>query len=492
MSMRIAYVGRRLASSFAAFLVSLLLIAWGALHLDTEYGTGFFYRYSDLEILVSLLSIPAVIAGTIFFLTGCSTSVSKAERAVLESSGVVSQPFRAQVVGVQWLNPLVRRDYPTEWQLLWTLGLAAPNGDDYKVKTKSQKFTTVQPVASIVSTWDGRVTFTRFLGGYVREVLLPFRHRYAASPTYFYTVQPESQKLWRELAGIHIELAIPARQDLNPVEAASIVQKAIISQFGIGGRPSISSRSTPPDVRVSAGNSNIGFTSLSAALDYLQSHPSETVWAMTWDAPEHPRDERMSENIVILILAGSNFDTEREHLAWIGRPATRNAKDFEVQPGQPRLVQAWRAAIDEAAYNAGRPLTDVGYLIHDAGKASDAAGKRIATLGQALGEPLPEFDILKQGFNNTALMGDTGAGTALTNVALAIAYAHHKGTSVLVAGTAEADTAAAVVVTPPARARVLDPSKDWFRARGERNAYLPWWGLRRDVDWSQLMQGFSE
>ena len=145
-----------------------------------------------------------------------------------------------------------------------------------------------------------------------------------------------------------------------------------------------------------------------------------------------------------------------------------------------------------AASNAGRPLTEIGYLIHDAGKASDVAGKRLAAVGQALGEPLPEFDILKQGFNNTALMGDTGAGTALTNVALAIAYAHHKGTPVLVAGTAEKDTAAAVIVTPPARARVFDPSKDWFRARDEVNTGLPWWGMRRDVDWSQYIQGFSE
>ncbi|AWI77801.1 hypothetical protein CEW83_17290 [Parazoarcus communis] len=483
---------KRIALSLIVFISCLVLVTWGAQHIELNYGTVSFSQYSALEILVRLLTIPVLVATTFFYLAGCSTNGPTAPAAMHESAEAAVQPFRAQVVGVQWMNPLVRRDYPTEWQLLWTLSLASPNKGDYKIQTKPQKFTSVQPVASIVSNIFKDKTIEDFFFSYIDGIFRPFRNRYASNPNYFYTVQPKSQKLWRELAGIHVEIALPDRPDLNAEAAKEIVQKAIISQFGIGGRPTISSRSTPPDVRITAGNANAGFTSLSAALDYLESHPTESVWAMNWDAPEFPLDERMSENFTLLILAGPNFDTEREPLAWIGRPATRNAKDFEVQSGQPRLVQAWRAAIDEAAYNAGRPLTDVGYLIHDAGMASDAAGKRLATLGQALGEPLPEFDILKQGFNNTALMGNTGAGTALTNVALAIAYAHHKGTPVLVAGTAEPDTAAAVVVTPPARARVFDPSKDWFRARGERNAYLPWWGLRRDVDWSLYMQGFSE
>ncbi|PKO80756.1 MAG: hypothetical protein CVU19_10665 [Betaproteobacteria bacterium HGW-Betaproteobacteria-13] len=445
-----------------------------------------------MEVLVRLFTIPVLIATTFFYLAGCSTNRPTAPAAMRESAEAATQPFRAQVVGVQWMNPLVWNDYPTQWNLLWTLGLASSNRNDVQVKANPQKYRMVQPVASIVSNVNLRKTFEDFYFFYTEEFFLPFRNRYASNPTYFYTVQPKSPKQWRELAGIHIELALPDRSDLNLESARSIMRETITSQFEIGGAPSISSRSTPPDIRITAGNANAGFTSLSAALDYLESHPTESVWAMNWDAPEFPLDERMSENFALLILAGPNFDTEREPLAWIGRPAIRNVKDFEVQSGQPRLVQAWRAAVDEAASNAGRPLTDVGYLIHDAGKASDAAGKRLATLGQALGGPLPEFDILKQGFNNTALMGDTGAGTALTNVALAIAYAHHKGTSVLVAGTTEADTAAAVVVTPPARARVLDPSKDWFRARGGRDAYLPWWGLRRDVDWSRYMQGYSE
>ena len=90
------------------------------------------------------------------------------------------------------------------------------------------------------------------------------------------------------------------------------------------------------------------------------------------------------------------------------------------------------------------------------------------------------------------LLGDMGAGSAVTNLALAVAWTHQKGHPVLVAGTTEPDRATAVVVTPPARARRVDPTKDWFRARGERHAYLPWWGLRKDVKWEGYMQGYSQ
>ncbi|MDS0796468.1 virulence factor, partial [Burkholderia pseudomultivorans] len=42
------------------------------------------------------------------------------------STPVQEKSFAAQVVGLEWLNPLQRRDYPTEWQLLWTMGLVKP------------------------------------------------------------------------------------------------------------------------------------------------------------------------------------------------------------------------------------------------------------------------------------------------------------------------------------------------------------------------------
>lgn len=36
----------------------------------------------------------------------------------------------AVLLGVQWINPLMWRDYPTQWNLLWAQGLAQPNAND--------------------------------------------------------------------------------------------------------------------------------------------------------------------------------------------------------------------------------------------------------------------------------------------------------------------------------------------------------------------------
>ncbi len=74
------------------------------------------------------------------------------------------------------------------------------------------------------------------------------------------------------------------------------------------------------------------------------------------------------------------------------------------------------------------------------------------------------------------------------NVALAVRCAHYKGRTVLVVGTTEPGTATAVAVTPPAHPRTVDSEKPWFRARGEGNVFLPWWGLRYE-DRTRYMQG---
>nr|WP_175130457.1 virulence factor [Burkholderia puraquae] len=400
------------------------------------------------------------------------------------------KPFVAQVVGLMWLNPLQRMDYPTEWQLLWTQGLVVPNKNDDMVRTDPKSFAILQSVAGIAYGNRGEETFNGFYHKYVKKFLVLMRSRYFANTSYFYTVKSENSKDWRELAGMHIEFALPPR--LDPIEAKTYLTNEFVECFEIGppSPKTLWSRDTPPDVQITQGGANAGFTSLNKALDYLQANPDKTVWAINWDAPSFPpTDAQINENLVVLFLAGPNFNTEREPLAWIGKAATGNSQAFSPKVGTTRTVQAWKATIDQAARNAGVAVPDLKYIVHDAGKGSDASSLRIAALAQALTESLPEYDHQQQTFNTAALLGDMGTGSALTDVALAIGRINHYGGNALVAGTTDPEHPVAVVVLPPSTLTPLDPNKDWFRARGGNNAYLPWWGRRHDTDYG--MQGYS-
>jgi hypothetical protein len=240
------------------------------------------------------------------------------------------------------------------------------------------------------------------------------------------------------------------------------------------------------------GGANAGFTSLAAAMDYLRIHPAETVWAMNWDAPSFPpKDDQINENMVLLVLAGPYYKTGRAALAWIGYPASAAAADFPVEKGLPaRAIQAWKATLDGATRHAGKDSADIGYVIHDANNTHANSSDRIANLAHILALEVAEFDFMKQTFNTPALLGEMGAGTALTNVALGIAYANHFGKNVLVAGTSDPARSTAVLVLPPATVRPIKPDAPWFRARGGNNAYLMWWGIRHDAP--AHAQGYSK
>ncbi|RQZ10436.1 virulence factor, partial [Burkholderia sp. Bp9017] len=189
-----------------------------------------------------------------------------AARAVEEPA----MPFVAQVVGLMWLNPLQRMDYPTEWQLLWTQGLTTPNKNDDMVRTDPKSFTTLQSVAGIAYGNEGEETFKGFYHKYMFKFPLLLSSRYSANPKYFYTVAPADKKHWRELAGIRVELAIPDR--LEPDDSRSYLSDSIRKTFSIGNTyfPKMWSNPTPPDVHITQGGANAGFTSLNNALDYLQ------------------------------------------------------------------------------------------------------------------------------------------------------------------------------------------------------------------------------
>ncbi|MGN7985668.1 virulence factor, partial [Burkholderia sp. 22313] len=184
-----------------------------------------------------------------------------------------AKPFVAQVVGLIWLNPLQRMDYPTEWQLLWTQGLVAPNQNDDMVRTKPEKYSSLRSIGALVYGNEGEETFKGFHHKYARKFLVLMRSRYFSNDKYFYTVKSESSKDWRELAGMRIEFALPPR--LDPIEAKTYLTNEFVECFEIGppSPKTLWSRDVPPDVQITQGAANAGFTSLNKALDYLQANP---------------------------------------------------------------------------------------------------------------------------------------------------------------------------------------------------------------------------
>ncbi len=474
-------------------LLLFILAAWISLMTIQRMESDSSIVVTDGELMIRLTVLPAFFSALVLLLTtACARPPAKPDTSVVSAAQIQSVPFQAQVVGLQWMNPLQRKDYPTEWQILWTLGLVKPNINDDMVKKNPERYGSFQVVGSIVDGRNGRTSFKSYFHVYVDELVYSYRDKYFSDEKYFYNAHAIKDKSTRrELAGIRVEFALPEGQ-LDPSEETIFIRTAIKRAFDIGNPnfPNSWSRDTLPDVRITLGGANAGFTSLTQGLDYLRQHPSETVWVMNWDAPSRPLDEQINENIVLLVLAGPDYKTGRAPLAWLSYPAQTRVQDVAADDTTPRQVHAWKTALEQAARNAGKRPTDIGFVIHDANSTHPQSSERLAGLARTVTENIPELDFMKQTFNTSALLGEMRAGSALTNVALAIGYANHIGKTVLVAGTTDLEQPTATVVTPPAVVRPIDANAPWFRARGANNAFMTWWGLRHDA--RPIMQGYSQ
>jgi hypothetical protein len=157
---------RRLGWAAAVLTLSAGVTFWLAPHSpDFHYPPpgAYFMRMLALPLLTSL--------STLALLTACASSPATTAPAPTPAGLAQAGPSTmVQVVGLQWLNPLQRRDYPTEWQLLWTLGLVQPNQDDDMVRARPEKYSKLQLIHSIAAGNDGEETFRGYHHKYFKKI----------------------------------------------------------------------------------------------------------------------------------------------------------------------------------------------------------------------------------------------------------------------------------------------------------------------------------
>ncbi|WP_454710197.1 hypothetical protein [Cupriavidus nantongensis] len=102
----------------------------------------------------------------------------------------------ALVLGVQWLNPLMRRSYPTHWNLLWAQGLAQPNENDAEAKRFKLGDAVGRLIDGALAPGERPEAYPNARFDKYRDVLedlldKPLRtlDAYAVDPTYFYSVR---------------------------------------------------------------------------------------------------------------------------------------------------------------------------------------------------------------------------------------------------------------------------------------------------------------
>ena len=405
----------------------------------------------------------------------------------------------AYVMGVQWVSPLVRMDYPTHWNLLWRIGLSDLNAnDDYKSDTPE----TVQ--RKIVSNNSSPPRWA-YLQQYFSQVLRPYNTPMALDPDYYYTVNPRfaqprwydqqvmlgipkgllgeplDQRYWNiyrvngETAQVTQARAEEAARE--PVAVANTYRRLVAHEVwrdADGWNEVLNPKHHVPTVTVDAGERSVGFFSLARALSFMHAQPQQTAWVMAMDAPDYPKDKQPSENAVLLILANPELrhPVPHEPLAAV-YPVFKQAVSSRAQ-----RVEAIKQAMSLAVASAGVNPAEIGRVFHDAGYSSDEAMRATASLAQAMSESMPELHAIDDAYNVDQYLKNAGAAAAAMNFAFATAYVHQSGKPALVVANRDPEAVYAVLFTPPPGHVVPAKRTAWGRARGMGHAYYPWWGAK--------------
>jgi hypothetical protein len=173
---------------FGWALLTYILAAGVTVLVLREMDVAQFSKITDTQLMTRIFALPSLLAASVFFfITACATSPAQtvAKSAASSTASAPAGAFVAQIVGLQWLNPLERKDYPTEWQLLWTLGLAKPNKDDDMVEMNPKKYSTLQAIGIIAYANRGKETFDGFHEQNIRSLIEIFFKLIFRIPTTF-------------------------------------------------------------------------------------------------------------------------------------------------------------------------------------------------------------------------------------------------------------------------------------------------------------------
>lgn len=188
---------------FSWALVVLALSA-GFMFALAPYLPVFYHPQPGVHIM-RILALPLLTSlSTLALLTACASSPATTAPAPTLAAPTHAVPSTmVQVVGLQWLNPLQRRDYPTEWQLLWTLGLVQPNQNDDMVRTRPEKYSKLQLIHSIAAGNDGEETFKGYHHKYFNKITNLMHDIYFSSSYNFYNAHSLTDKINLAGAGRH-------------------------------------------------------------------------------------------------------------------------------------------------------------------------------------------------------------------------------------------------------------------------------------------------
>lgn len=286
-------------------------------------------------------------------------------------------------------------------------------------------------------------------------------------------VQGYHQFLWNDVRMNGLPVIAGFTAERTEAEARKIWEYTYLS-FGTKSKP-----------RFVFASGNAGWTTLETALKAIPAPEAKVVWLSSTDAPSWPKDELPNEAAVLLMLAHPGFVSGRQPLAYLTAPAVVPIKDIERVKGESLRTTALRLAVEQACAAAGIAPSAIGTVARDAGRHTPDAARRLAETAAALHDLLPDYEVVRDGIDLTAVFGELGANTVNYTLLLAAYAAHQRRHPVLYLSSRDPDAGRAMLVLPhPDPLPIADPERidrvARARARARGQWYRPWWGQRLD------------